>query len=156
MAAGGAVAGALVMGALPEGDVAPPILAAPLVVYAAPMLRPVVVRPASLARARARKRGRYERARPGEAVRVVITAYCLKGETRRGRWTREGIVAADPRIFPLGRYVELFARGRYLGRFLVDDTGKNIKGARIDLWKATCGAAHNFGRAKGRAVLVPR
>jgi 3D (Asp-Asp-Asp) domain-containing protein len=60
-----------------------------------------------------RTRGRFDRARVGEQVPVELTSYCLKGVTRRGRYVRGGIVAADPRIFPLGRFVEVFIAGRY-------------------------------------------
>ena len=94
--------------------------------------------------------------RAGDPVPVVITAYCLSGTTRRGRYVRPGIVAADPRYFPLSRYIELYAGSKYLGRFLVDDTGSNIRRARIDIWMATCREAVIFGRQKGTAVLVPR
>src|SRR5690242_7628087 len=31
----------------------------------------------------------------GDPVPVVLTAYCLSGTTRRGRYVRPGIVAAD-------------------------------------------------------------
>jgi 3D (Asp-Asp-Asp) domain-containing protein len=99
---------------------------------------------------------RREPLRMGDPVPVVITAYCLSGTTRRGRYVRPGIVAADPRFFPLSRYIELYASGKYIGRFLVDDTGKNIRRARIDIWMATCREARIFGRQRGTAVLVPR
>jgi 3D (Asp-Asp-Asp) domain-containing protein len=92
----------------------------------------------------------------GEPVPVVITAYCLSGTTRRGRYVRSGIIAADPRFFPLSRFVELYAGSKYLGRFLVDDTGSRIRGARIDVWMPTCREAVIFGRQRGTAVLVPR
>ena len=92
----------------------------------------------------------------GDPVPVVVTAYCLSGTTRRGRYVRPGIVAADPKLFPLSRYIELYAGGRYIGRFLVDDTGRNIRKARIDIWMATCREAIIFGRQRGAAVLVPR
>jgi 3D (Asp-Asp-Asp) domain-containing protein len=98
----------------------------------------------------------FTRARDGEPIPVEITAYCLSGTTRRGRWVRPGIIAADPRVFPLSRYVELFEGDNYLGRFLVDDTGLLIKGKHIDMWVPTCGEARLFGRVQGTAVLVPR
>jgi 3D (Asp-Asp-Asp) domain-containing protein len=94
--------------------------------------------------------------RAGDPVPVVITAYCLSGTTRRGRYVRPGIVAADPRFFPLSRFIELYAGTKYLGRFLVDDTGSNIRRARIDIWMPTCREAVIFGRQKGTAVLVAR
>jgi 3D (Asp-Asp-Asp) domain-containing protein len=45
---------------------------------------------------------------------------------------------------------------RYLGRFLIDDTGRLIKGNKIDIWMPTCREARIFGRRKGIGVLVPR
>jgi len=95
--------------------------------------------------------------RLGDPVPVQMTAYCLsRSTTRRGRPVRAGIVAADPRLFPLARDVELYADGRYLGRFLVDETGRSIKGNVIDIWMPTCREARQFGRRNGTAVLVPR
>ena len=99
----------------------------------------------------------YAPPRYGEPVPVEMTAYCLtRTTTRRGRYVRAGIVAADPRLFPLSRYVELYDGRRYLGRFLIDDTGRLIKGNIIDVWMPTCREARLFGRRKGIAVLVPR
>lgn len=92
--------------------------------------------------------------RYGDPVPVGITMYCLKGTTRRGRYVRAGIVAADPRYFPLARYLELYVGRSYLGRFLVDDTGKRIRGARIDVWTNSCHEARKFGLQRGTAVLV--
>ena len=95
-------------------------------------------------------------ARYGDPLPVRVTEYCLTGTTRRGRYVRPGIVAADPRFFPLSRYIELYVEGRYLGQYLVDDTGKRIKGARIDLWTSNCREARRFGIHPGTAVLVAR
>jgi 3D (Asp-Asp-Asp) domain-containing protein len=94
--------------------------------------------------------------RYGDPVPVVLTAYCLSGTTRRGRYVRSGIVAADPKYFPLSRFIEVYVGDQYLGRFLVDDTGSRIRGPRLDVWMATCREARLFGRVKGTAVLVPR
>lgn len=96
------------------------------------------------------------RALTGDAVEVSLTAYCLRGTTRRDNPVRPGIVAADPRVFPLGSRVEVYVGSRYLGRFLVDDTGGAIKGAILDVWTPECREARRFGRRKGRAVLVAR
>ncbi|MEO8561083.1 MAG: 3D domain-containing protein [bacterium] len=92
----------------------------------------------------------------GEPVPVQLTSYCLKGTTRRDNYVRQGIVAADPRFFPLGRYVELYVGRKYFGRFLVDDTGGVIKHAILDIWTPECRDARRFGRVRGTAVLVPR
>jgi 3D (Asp-Asp-Asp) domain-containing protein len=127
-----------------------PVTLMPALVYAPRALPGVTVTPnAPVSRIN-------RRARPGEMVSVELTAYCLRGTTRRGRWVRPGIVAADPKIFPLSRYVEVFIDGRYEGRFLVDDTGRLIRGAILDVWKPTCREARLFGRKKGVAVLVAR
>ena len=99
----------------------------------------------------------YTPPRYGEPVPIQMTAYCLtRTTTRRGRYVRAGIVAADPKLFPLSRYIELYEGKRYLGRFLIDDTGRLIKGNIIDIWVPTCREAKLWGRRKGVAVLVPR
>ncbi len=98
--------------------------------------------------------GKFFKAEAGEEVPVSLTQYCVKGETRRGRAVREGIVAADPRIFPLARYVEVFLGDKYLGRYLVDDTGGNVLGATLDIWTPSCSEASRFGRRMGKAILV--
>ena len=94
------------------------------------------------------------RAPVGHPVEVSLTAYCLKGLTRRDNYVREGIVAADPRLFPMARYLEIYIGKKYFGRFLIDDTGGAIKGNKIDIWTPTCRDAVLFGRRKGTAVLV--
>ena len=92
----------------------------------------------------------------GDPVPVELTAYCLQGTTRRDGYVREGIVAADPHLFPLGRYVEVYVGRVYYGRFLVDDTGEKIRDGRLDIWTPACHDARLFGRQRGTAVLVPR
>src|ERR1041384_6190959 len=92
----------------------------------------------------------------GEPVPVMLTSYCLRGTTRRGRYVRPGIIAADPRFFPMARYVELYVGRKYYGRFLGDDTGRKIKGNHIDVWLPSCADSKNFGVKRGTAVLMPR
>jgi len=99
---------------------------------------------------------KFARAEDGVTIPVSLTQYCVQGETRRGRQTRHGIVAADPRIFPLARYVEVFLGNEYLGRYLVDDTGGNVLGATLDIWNPDCKEAARFGRHWGNATLVAR
>jgi 3D (Asp-Asp-Asp) domain-containing protein len=99
---------------------------------------------------------KFARAEDGITIPVSLTQYCVQGETRRGRQTRHGIVAADPRIFPLARYVEVFLGNEYLGRYLVDDTGGNVLGATLDIWNPDCKEAARFGRHWGAATLVAR
>jgi 3D (Asp-Asp-Asp) domain-containing protein len=92
----------------------------------------------------------------GEPVPVMLTSYCLSGTTRRGRYVRPGIVAADPKYFPLSRYIELYIGKKYYGRFLVDDTGRKIRGPHLDVWLSSCKDAKRFGLKHGTAMLVRR
>ncbi|CAN5635006.1 hypothetical protein BH18ACI1_BH18ACI1_06330 [soil metagenome] len=78
------------------------------------------------------------------------TAYCLKGRTASGRNVRRGIVAADPRILPLGTRIEISA-GSYSGTYTVADTGGAVKGRILDIWVPSCAEANRFGR---RSVKV--
>lgn len=133
----------------PAIAIAPPVVFAPV----APLrLDGAVVRGAE----RSWAVGRTRALRTGEPVPVELTAYCLKGLTRRDRLVREGIVAADPKLFPLGRYLELYVGGKYHGRFLVDDTGAKIREGILDIWTPSCREARLFGRRHGIAVLVAR
>lgn len=129
-----------------------PILFAPTVVYATLRLEGALVRGAAANWAL----NRNTPVRYGDPLPVVLSAYCLSGLTRRDRYVRLGIVAADPRIFPLARYIEIYVGRTYLGRFLIDDTGLKIKGNRLDIWTPTCKEARRFGMHRGTAVLVPK
>jgi len=80
------------------------------------------------------------------------TAYCLRGKTASGAGVRRGIVAADPRVLPLGSRIQLDA-GAYSGTYTVADTGGAIKGRKLDIWVANCSEAVRFGN---RSVKVSR
>src|SRR5215213_7329683 len=75
------------------------------------------------------------------------TAYCLKGRTASGHYTRRGVIAADPRVLPLGTVVQIEA-GRYTGTYTVLDTGGRIKGRKIDVYVPTYDEARRFGRQR--------
>ena len=81
----------------------------------------------------------------GEPQSFHATAYALKGRTRMGTQTRRGVIAADPRVLPLGSVVQLRA-GKYSGVYTVHDTGKRIKGNIIDVWVPDTREARQFGR----------
>ncbi len=72
------------------------------------------------------------------------TAYCLRGRTAMGHGVRRGIIAADPRVLPLGSRINI--SGGYAGTYLVSDTGGKIKGKRLDIWMPNCSEARRFGR----------
>lgn len=78
------------------------------------------------------------------------TAYCLRGRTASGGSVRRGIVAADPRVLPLGTRIYLNA-GAYSGSYVVADTGGAVKGRKLDIWVPNCSEAMRFGR---RSVSV--
>jgi 3D (Asp-Asp-Asp) domain-containing protein len=80
----------------------------------------------------------------------TATAYSLRGRTASGRPVSRGLIAADPRVLPLGTVVRVEA-GAFSGEYLVADTGGAVKGRRIDIWTPTAREAMKFGR---RAVKL--
>lgn len=74
----------------------------------------------------------------------TATAYCLRGRTASGEMVRQGIIASDPKVLPMGSTVSI----RGMGQYVVKDTGGLIKGYRIDIWMASCRDARQFGRRK--------
>lgn len=80
----------------------------------------------------------------------TATAYSLRGRTASGKPVSRGLIAADPRILPLGTRVRVDA-GNFSGEYLVADTGGAVRGRRIDIWTPTAGEAMRFGR---RAVKL--
>ena len=75
----------------------------------------------------------------------VATAYSLRGLTASGRPVAQGLIAADPRVLPLGSRVHVEA-GPYTGEYLVADTGGAVRGRRIDIWTPSSREAMRFGR----------
>jgi 3D (Asp-Asp-Asp) domain-containing protein len=75
----------------------------------------------------------------------VATAYNLPGRTASGMRVAKGIIAADPRVLPLGTRVRLEA-GPYSGEYIVADTGSAVRGRKIDVWVPSYREACRFGR----------
>jgi 3D (Asp-Asp-Asp) domain-containing protein len=88
-----------------------------------------------------------------ELVNFDATAYCLKGRTASGVNVRPGVIAADPRVLPLGTVVHLRA-GSYTGTYTVLDTGGRIKGRRVDVYVPTHKEAMRFGRRQVKIKIV--
>ena len=86
---------------------------------------------------------------PGSRLAFSATAYCRKGRTESGLRSATGILAADPRVLPIGSVVRI--NGPAAGVYTVMDTGSRVKGHRIDIFIANCTAAKRFGR---RSVSV--
>ena len=88
-----------------------------------------------------------------EAVHYMATAYSLRGKTASGRYVTQGIIAADPRVLPLGSRVRLEA-GAWSGEYLVADTGGAIRGRKIDIWTPSSREAMRFGRRKVKLTVL--
>jgi 3D (Asp-Asp-Asp) domain-containing protein len=88
-----------------------------------------------------------------ELVDFDATAYCLKGRTASGMDARPGMIAADPRVLPLGTVVHLRS-GSYTGTYKVMDTGGRIRGRRVDVYVATHREAVQFGRRQVKIKVL--
>lgn len=74
------------------------------------------------------------------------------GMTRSGAMASHGTVAADLSVIPMGTHLEIPGYG--IG--VVQDTGRAIKGARIDLWFPTHKEALRWGRKTVRISRLPK
>lgn len=90
-----------------------------------------------------------------EMVEFAATAYCLKGRTASGMDAKPGMIAADPRVLPLGTVVHLRA-GSYTGTYTVMDTGGRIRGRRVDVYVASHREAMQFGRRPVKIKVLGR
>lgn len=81
----------------------------------------------------------------GPAARFQATAYALRGITASGIYVRRGVIAADPRVIPIGSVVQITTPG-YSGVYTVQDTGRLIKGKIVDVWLPSTREARFFGR----------
>jgi 3D (Asp-Asp-Asp) domain-containing protein len=84
----------------------------------------------------------------------VATAYALEGLTKAGTRARRGIVAADPRVLPLGSRIRVSNAGRYSGEYVVEDTGAKIKGRIIDIKVGSVAEARTFGRRRIKVEVL--
>src|SRR4051812_3900800 len=88
---------------------------------------------------------------------MQATAYCQSGTTASGSPTREGVVAADPRVLPAGTVIRIEAPlRRFSGTYRVEDTGSAVKGRMVDIYVPDCAAAKRFGRRHVMVHIVER
>lgn len=87
-------------------------------------------------------------------MQFEATAYTQGGKTAGGTQAREGIVAADPSLLPLGTRIRVHDAGRYSGEYVVRDTGRTIKGREIDIYVADDAEAKRFGRKAVRVEVL--
>jgi len=78
---------------------------------------------------------------------IVATAYTYTGHrTYTGTVPSRGTVAVDPRVIPLGSI--LLIEGK---KYVAEDTGRDIKNNRIDIFLTSRSACLTWGR---RVVVV--
>ncbi len=92
-----------------------------------------------------------EQALPSQSFEA--TAYSLRGRTASGAPVSTGMIAADPRVLPIGSRVRIEA-GSYTGEYLVADTGGAVKGKRIDIWTPSSREAMRFGRRTVKLTVL--
>ena len=95
------------------------------------------------------------RSRRPRSIHLTATAYCRDGRTRSGIRARSGVIAADPRVLPVGSIVRILD-GPTTGIYTVMDTGSAIKGRRIDVYLPSCAHAKKFGRRMVTAIVIRR
>ncbi len=81
------------------------------------------------------------------------TAYSLHGRTSSGQSVTRGLIAADPRVLPIGTRVRVEA-GPWTGEYLVADTGGAIKGRKIDIWTPSSREAMQFGHRTVKLTVL--
>ena len=84
----------------------------------------------------------------------IATAYAHAGLTASGVPTRRGLVAADPKVLPIGTRIFIREAGPYSGEYLVADTGSAIDGYEIDIWMESRMEALRFGRRPVRVEVL--
>ena len=90
----------------------------------------------------------------GPRMPFEATAYSIEGTTAAGTKARKGIVAADPKVLPLGTRIRVHGAGRHSGEYVVRDTGPAIKGREIDVYIANDREAKRFGRKSVQVEVV--
>jgi 3D (Asp-Asp-Asp) domain-containing protein len=87
----------------------------------------------------------------------VATAYCQGSITAAGTKVREGIVAADPSVLPLGTVIRVGGLAqRYNRIYHVMDTGRAVRGRQIDVYMRNCSEAIEFGRRSAVVSVIGR
>jgi rare lipoprotein A len=92
----------------------------------------------------------------GLEMDMSATAYAQHGRTASGTRARRGVIAADPRVLPLGSKVKVKGAGRYSGVYRVEDTGRRIRGRKIDVFIPSHREARKFGRRSVRVKVLKR
>ena len=90
-----------------------------------------------------------------KTLTMKATAYSQDSQpTAAGTEAREGIVAADPDVLPLGTRIRVSGAGSYDGVYIVTDTGRLIAGNEIDIYMPTAAEAEQFGEKKVKVSIL--
>jgi 3D (Asp-Asp-Asp) domain-containing protein len=91
----------------------------------------------------------------GHELAFTATAYCTGTITASATKPTEETVAADPAVLPMGSRIKLGGLAtRYNRVYVVLDTGRNIRGRRIDLFMRDCQEAVAFGRRSVKVSIL--
>ena len=98
---------------------------------------------------------RTRRAAHSRVRTMLATAFVPDGDpTASGTTAREGIVAADPAVLPMGTRIRVTGSKGYDGVYLVTDTGNKVDGAHIDLCIRSHAEAKQFGKRMVRVQVL--
>lgn len=106
------------------------------------------------------KEAQRKQASQKQWIRVSATAYTAScdgcsGFTHTGKDVRTGnhrVIAVDPSVIPLGSLVEIEG----MGTFYALDTGRDIKGHKIDILKSDKNTALSFGQKSLKIRIIKR
>jgi len=87
---------------------------------------------------------------------MSATAFTRRGPTAGGIKAQRGIVAADPRVLPLGTVIRVRGARQYSGTYVVADTGRGIRGREIDIFVRSPRDARRFGRRNVHVEILRR
>jgi rare lipoprotein A len=93
---------------------------------------------------------------PSAPMQFLATAHSIEGTTAKGTMAREGTVAADPAVLPLGSRIRVSGAGPYSGVYVVTDTGAKVSGKHIDIYLRNNAEAKRFGRKTVVVRMVSR
>ena len=89
-------------------------------------------------------------------MRFTATAYCTGRVTAAGSSVSTGVVAADPKVLPIGTVIRITGAEPYNGRYHVLDTGPRVRNRQVDLYMPDCSAARRFGRRPVDVTILDR
>lgn len=97
----------------------------------------------------------YVAPQPGARMTFQATAYCKGLTTASGVNVRAGIVAADPKVLPIGSVVQVSGVPEpHRGIYTVLDTGPEVQGRELDLYMWSCHDALKFGRRRVELTVL--